>query len=149
MKTRYVSRIIPLVFCLVVFSIGWAQETELPELKLSEIQQIESPQGYSEGLEDGSHITTSSPLWYIAGCLLPLPGVIIASAYSPTFNPDELRIISQTKGERYALGYAHAYEVRTKKKNRSSLDRFWNGDPGRIHNQSAFHDVGSDHYGRS
>jgi len=124
MKDKFVRYFIPLLLFSAFVSISWAQEQALPELSLTKVSDIEVPQGFTEGLKEGSLVSTNSSLWLVAGCLFPLPGVIASAAYSPRFNPEELQRIAEVKGQSYALGYAKAYETNARNNNYQAA---WNG----------------------
>lgn len=116
---------VPAIAVLIFFGGGLqAQNVVLPEVVNSQVVETEVPQGFTEGLKDGSLVEINSGLWLLAGCLLPLPGVIISAAYSPSFNPNEFQKISQIKGESYAMGYAKAYETKARNMNYQTA---WNG----------------------
>ncbi|HNZ07000.1 MAG TPA: hypothetical protein PKI63_04325 [Candidatus Cloacimonadota bacterium] len=117
MKDKFVRYLIPVLLFGVFVCSAWAQEQALPELSLTEVREIELPQGFTEGLKDGSLTSPNSSLWFVAGCLFPLPGLIVSAAYSPKFNPQELEKITQLKGQNYATGYAKAYETKARNKN--------------------------------
>lgn len=124
MKDKFVRYLIPVLLFGVFVCSAWAQEQALPELSLTEVREIELPQGFTEGLKDGVLESTNSSIWLLAGCLFPLPGVIASAASSPNFNPAKYQRISELKGQRYALGYAKAYETNARNQNYQAA---WNG----------------------